>query len=422
MDDNQSKQLSHKPTTLIAAGLVGNIFEWYDFAVYGFFAAIIGKQFFPSEDPTVSLIASFGAFAAGFLMRPVGAILFGYIGDSIGRKKMLTVSIILMAIPTFVLGLLPTYAHIGLAAPVLMVLVRMLQGVSVGGEYTGSIVFLTEGAPKGRRGIFSSFSLVGANVGVLLGSGVGALMTSLTTEAQLETWGWRIPFLLGISISLIGLFLRSRVADLPLPEKRATSPMIEVATTYRKPFLQAMGLNTMFAVTFYILFIYISTWLTTETGESRSTALDINTIALLALCVTIPFFAGLSDKIGRRPMLIAGSAAIALFAYPLIWLMHSDDFALILSGQVGLAVLLAVYISVIPITITELFPRHVRASAASVSYNLPFAIFGGTAPMVATWMVSRSGDALSIAWYIIAVSVLALAVSLGLTETASKDE
>ncbi|MCB0626203.1 MAG: MFS transporter, partial [Saprospiraceae bacterium] len=209
----------------ITAGVAGNILEWYDFAVYGFFAPVLGKLFFPSDDPTTSLIASFGAFAAGFLMRPVGGALFGYIGDRIGRKRALNLSVILMAIPTFMIGLMPTHAQIGVTAAVVLVLLRMLQGLSVGGEYTSSIVYLAESAPEGKRGLFTSSSLMGAIGGILLGSFLGSLLSGMLTDAQLQSWGWRIPFLFGILVAGVGFLIRRHMPETLSEQEKTENPL-----------------------------------------------------------------------------------------------------------------------------------------------------------------------------------------------------
>lgn len=402
---------------VLVAGFVGNVLEWYDFAVYGFFAPTIGRLFFPSDDPVTSLVAAFGAFAAGFLMRPLGAIIFGHVGDLVGRKRALTLSVAMMAVPTCLVGLLPTHAQIGFGAAVLMVVLRMIQGVSVGGEYTGSFVFLAEHAPRNRRGFFASWSLVGATGGILLGSAVGAVITGLTTDAQLAAWGWRIPFVGGVLVGLVGLVIRRGIPEQKVSADRQGSPLHEAFTSSRRQLLQAVGLNAMGAVVFYTVFIYIATWLVAEVGETKAQALDINTISMVVLAVVVVLVAIASDRFGRRPFLLIGAGGIALFAWPLVWLMHHHDFEMILAGQVGFALLLGIFSGVIPVSVAELFPRRIRVSAASLSYNLPYALFGGTAPIVATWLVSGTGDAMAITWPLIIVSVLAFVVALGMPET-----
>ncbi len=419
MIDTGPRPSSH--TRVLAAGFVGNVLEWYDFAVYGFFAPTIGALFFPSDDPSTSLIAAFGAFAAGFLMRPVGAILFGLIGDLRSRKRALTLSVLVMAVPTFLLGLLPTHAQIGLAAAALLVALRMVQGISAGGEYTSSFVFLVEHAPEGRRGFFGSWSLIGATGGILLGSAVGALVTTLTTDEQLMAWGWRLPFLSSVVVAAVGWVVRHGVSESPSAGDRTGSPLAEAVAGSWKQLLQGAGLNVMSAVVFNIVFIYMATWLVEQVGEAHAETLDINTLSMLVMAVVVAPAALASDRIGRKPFLLIGAGGIALFGYPLVWLMHHHDFLLILCGQAGFALFLGCFSGVIPVTMAELFPRNVRVSAASVSYNLPFAVFGGTAPMVAAWLVTETGDAMSITGYIVGIAAFAFLVALTLPERRGVD-
>ena len=245
---------------LLAAGFIGNVLEWYDFAVYGFFAGTIGTVFFPSDDPASSLIAAFGAFAAGFLMRPLGSIVLGHVGDRLGRKKLLVLSILAMALPTFAIGLLPTHADIGATAAVLMVVLRMVQGVSVGGEYVGSGVFLAERAPPHRRGLFAALSSAGLVGGMLLGSAIGALITNLLTADQITAWGWRLPFLSGLVLGGVALALRLTIPDECLPENRSKAPLIEAVTQHGKGIFLGAAVVMVVAATFYITWIYVPTW------------------------------------------------------------------------------------------------------------------------------------------------------------------
>ncbi len=405
---------------VIAAGITGNVLEWYDFAVYGFYAPIIGKLFFPSDDPTVSLIASFGAFAAGFLMRPVGGFIFGHIGDKIGRKRALVLSVMLMAIPTGIIGILPDHATIGVAAAALMVAMRMLQGLSVGGEYTGSIVYLAEHAPDKRRGFLTSWTLFGAVGGILLGSGVSALIANVLSDAEVASWGWRIAFLSGILVGVVGLLVRRHLPDVEEEAERPDNPVLEAFRTQWREMAKVIGFNIINAVGFYMMFVYVVTWLIKQVKEPRSDALDINTISMAVLLVLVPFFGALSDRIGRKPLLLFGAGGIAILGYPLIWMMHHPDFTMILLGQLGFAVLVGAYFGAGPATLTEMFPRRVRVSALSIGYNAGLAIFGGTTPLIATWLISRTHDDLSIAWYLIGCAVVSFLVVLTLREGSGK--
>ncbi|MEM8731227.1 MAG: MFS transporter, partial [Pseudomonadota bacterium] len=313
-----------KSNRVIVAGITGNVLEWYDFAVYGFFAPILARLFFPSEDPTVSLIAAYGAFAAGFLMRPLGAALFGHVGDRYGRKKALMLSIIMMAIPSLAIGFLPTYDQIGILAAVLLVILRMLQGVAVGGEYTTSIVYLSETAPADRRGYFSSWAMSGANGGILLGSLIGAGLSFLITDAQLQSWGWRVPFLLGVLVAASAFFLRRRMDDSKSTE-RLSFPLGHVIKHHWRKVVHIICLNAGFAVAYYIGFVYVSGWLVSEMHETHAEAMTINSIAIASMFVLVPLLARLSDRVGRRPLLITGAALVTLLVHPLGWVMAQPD-------------------------------------------------------------------------------------------------
>jgi MHS family proline/betaine transporter-like MFS transporter len=400
---------------IVTAGIVGNVLEWYDFGVYGFFATIIAAQFFPSDNPAASLIAAFGAFAAGFLMRPVGAAIFGHIGDRFGRGRALQLSVLCMAVPTFLIGLLPTYESIGVAAAVLMVLMRMLQGAAVGGEFTSSIVFLAESAPPGRRAFFSCWSMFGAIGGVLLGSAAGAFLTSTLDADALNSWGWRVAFVAGIAVSLVGFIVRRGLVEQPV-EVREKPPLVEAFRHHGKDMFMIAGLNVVNAVTFYLIFVYAVTWMVKNVHETPSEALQINTASMVLMLFLVPLFAKFSDAWGRKMMLLLGIGGIAVFAYPLIKVMHHPDPVLILAGQMGIAALAAMFLSSIPAAMTELLPQSVRVTAVSVSYNITLALLGGTSPMVAVWLIERTHDDLSFAWYISLAAVISFIFTLMLKD------
>src|SRR5262245_16203473 len=268
---------AHLPVRLIAAGTVGNIMEWYDFAVYGYFAATIGQHFFPTGDATTSLIAAFGVFAAGFLMRPLGGVVFGHIGDKVGRKAAMTISVLAMAIPTFLIGILPGYATLGPAAAVLLVLLRMIQGLSVGGEYTTSIVFLVEGAGRKHQGFAGSWSGFGAVGGILLGSAVGTLVTLAFSQEAVQRLAWRLPFLVGLFIGLAGLYVRRHVpaGHTPTEHTRGHSPVWEALRSEWRTILRIGLLNVINGIGFYIAFVFLVTYMQTIGGLREAAALEI---------------------------------------------------------------------------------------------------------------------------------------------------
>jgi MHS family proline/betaine transporter-like MFS transporter len=409
---------SAPPWTLrrvVTAGVIGNVLEWYDFAVYGFFAPVIAAQFFPNSDPRVSLLAAFAAFAVGFLMRPVGAALFGHIGDRYGRARALVLSVALMAVPTVLMGLLPTYETIGIAASVLIVLLRMCQGIAVGGEFTASIVFLAENAPARRRGFFASFSMFGATTGTMLGSAVGALLTSTLSAEALASWGWRAAFVSGIAVAFVGIVIRRGMLDSPA-NAAGPSPLAVAFRRHRWQVLQVLGLNVASAATYYTLFVYAATWVSQTTGIERAVALDVTTVTILTFLCVLPLAAWASDRFGRRLVLVTGMSACLLLAHPLITAMHTGDVVVAAAAQMTFGALLATQMASIPAAMTEMFPHGVRVSAVSVGYGLAYALFGGTAPAVATWLIARTGNDTAFAWYLMALTVVSLAMALGIRD------
>jgi MFS transporter, MHS family, proline/betaine transporter len=394
--------------------------EWYDFSIYGYFAATIGRYFFPAQDAVSSLMAAFGVFAAGFLMRPFGSLLFGHIGDKRGRKAALTASVVLMAVPTFLIGLLPTYEEIGISAALLLVLMRLVQGLSVGGEYSTSAIFLVEASPAGHRGFLGSFVPFGSCAGVLLGSAVGAAVTTVLDRAAVASWGWRVPFLIGLGVGLAGLYIRRDLAPDPVASatrNELVSPVREAFRTEWRTMARLVALCTVGAVGFYMCFVYITTYLRQIDHLAQSTALDINTISIAVLLLLVAPIGALSDRIGRKPVLLAATGGMVILAWPLFWMLHHPDFTVILLGQIGFAVLSACFWSTIPATMVELVPQRVRCTVVSIGYNTGLAVLGGLTPMVAVYTIQRSHDDLSPAFLLMAAGAISLAVVLGLRET-----
>ena len=402
----------------ILAGVVGNMLEWYDFALFGFFAQQLGAHFFPSGNPTVSLLAAFGTFAAGFLMRPVGGALFGWIGDRFGRKQALIGSVLAMAFPSFLIGCLPDAKTIGIAAPIILILLRMLQGVAVGGEYMASAVSLVEGSEPGRRGYMGSWGPFGASAGTLLGSAAGAIVNAAMTPEQVMAYGWRIPFLVGILVAFGGLVIRRHYVERVPQQDTSEFPLGEAFRDHWKTLLHLVGLTTGISVGFYTTFVYSATWLEQTVSVPARTALEINTVAMMLLLVIIPFAGIASDRIGRRPVLALASGGLMLLAYPLMTLMAQGRPASIFAGQVGLALLVGGNGAVLPAAMAELAPWRVRCTVLSVGYNISLALLGGTTPMVAAWLVSRTGFHLAPAVYLALASAVTFVAALLLPKTA----
>jgi MHS family proline/betaine transporter-like MFS transporter len=405
---------------VILGGIVGNVMEWYDFAIYGYFATVIGKLFFPSEDPSVSLVAAFGAFAAGFLARPVGGLLLGRLGDTIGRSQVLMISIFAMALPTVLIGVLPSYEHMGVMAPIFIVLLRIIQGLSVGGEYTSSIVFLVEHAPKGKRGFMGSWSGFGAVSGILLGSAVGALFTNILTDDQIIAWGWRVPFLLGGAVAVIGMILRRNLSDAG-PVTETKSPVTTLFRDHYRDVVRVAGLNlAMAGVGFYLIFVYSVTYIKLIDKLADDIAFDLNTANMVFLLLIIPASACLSDRFGRKVILGTGLFGVLVCAIPAFMLIHSTDPTNIFFGQLIFGVFIGIFLGAYGAANVEQFQREVRCTGLAVAYNLAVGIFGGTTPLIATWLIRETGDPISPAYYLMACVGVSIVALFFVKETAHK--
>ena len=411
------------PRRTVLAATIGNALEWYDFAVYGFLAPILGKLFFPADDAFASLLAAFGVFAIGYAARPIGGVLFGHLGDRIGRKLALLLSIMAMGTATLAIGLLPDHSQIGTTAALLLVLLRVAQGLSVGGESTGSIVFLAEHAPPASRGLFTSFAQFGNLTGFLLGSAVGALTANVLGQEVMDSWGWRLPFLIGALIAVAGLILRRKLTEPPVVRRSQqdhTMPVVLALRDYWRVVIRLIVLMMAGCVGFYMLFVYATAYLTQQMHLSTARALDINTTSLVFMIAATPLAAMLSDRVGRKPMLFVAAIGGFVFAWPLWWLMHQNDSLLILAGQMGFALFFGMTFAVIPAVVAEHFPTGVRCSGAALGYNLSLAIFGGTTPLVATYLVARTADDFAPIYYFMAVALLQFIALIGLKEMAGK--
>lgn len=408
MTDAKSPSLHSR---IILAGLIGNVMEWYDFAVYGYFAGAIGKLFFPADDPAVSLIASFGAFAAGFLVRPIGGLLFGRIGDRVGRQQALTWSVIAMAVPTVLMAFLPTYASIGVAAPVAIVLLRIVQGLSVGGEFTNSLVFLVEHAPRDRRAFTAVWGSWGASAGILLGSGVGDVLTHLLSEAQILSWGWRLPFVAGGFVALTGYLVRQGLQP-QAPGAEPASPVQEAFSQHKRAMLRVAMLNLGFGVGFYTAFIYAVSYIKEIDHLPAGTVFNLNTWAMALLLLLLPAAAWASDRIGRRPVLIAGFGLLVFGAIPLFHLIHSSDPFTIFMGEAGFALIVGLISGGIVATNVELIPPEVRCTGLAFAYNAAVGCFGGSTPLIAAWLIDSTGDPITPAYWIAATATVSLVTIL----------
>ena len=399
---------------VVLSGIIGNALEWYDYALYGHFAAIISVLYFPSDNVYVSMVSTFGVFAAGFLMRPIGAMFFGFIGDRYGRRTALSLAILMMAIPTGCIGILPTHAQIGIWAPILLTVIRLLQGLSLGGEFSGAITFVAEHAPQNKRGFAASSAIFSAAVGVLLGSLVATAVAQTVSPEFLKSWGWRIPFVIGLMIGLVGMYIRTQLDESPHYEeakakgKLSKTPLRTAFKQYPMEMLQAMGIYLTVTVSFYTLAVFFNTFTTKILHYSEKDSLLMNMCALLVLVTTIPFSGYYCDKIGRKPILVAGAAAFVLFAYPIFAMLTGGGFIHALIAQMLFALIVGIFTAPIPAILVELFPTSVRYSGMSLAYNISATVFGGTTPIVGTWLVQETGNNNAVAFYLIACAVVTL--------------
>lgn len=407
------------------ASAIGTTVEWYDFFLYGTAAALVfNQQFFPNIDPLMGTLAAFASFGVGFFARPVGGIVFGHFGDRVGRKSMLVLSLMIMGIATFLIGLLPSYQQIGVWAPILLVVLRLLQGFGVGGEWGGAVLMAVEHSPEGKRGFFGSWPQVGVPAGLLLATGVFALFSALPDE-QFLSWGWRVPFLLSIILVGIGLFIRLKILESPAFQqmqqegREARLPIVEVLREQTKPVLVAMGLRVAENGAFYIFSVFVLTYITQQLGLPRSVALTGVLIAAAAELFTVPLFGALSDKVGRRPVYLGGALFSLAFAFPFFWLMDTGSPVLIVTAiVVSLAIGHAAMYGPQAAFFSELFTTRVRYSGASLGYQLASVFAGGLSPFIATALLAwQGGDPWAVASYMALMALITVIAALVATET-----
>jgi len=409
MPDHESHVLRAVTVASIGGGL-----ELYDFTIYVFFAPILAGLFFPHGNSSTALIETFAIFAVGYFSRPLGGILFGHYGDKMGRRKGLIYTIVLMALSTAFIGLLPTYHSIGILAPLLLVILRFLQGIAVGGDLPGAVTFVAEYASDHKRGLLCGFIYCGVNVGLLLASGIGALLTLLLTHEQLIAWGWRLGFILGIAVGAVGFYLRSKLTDTPYfnrlaqEKSRIKIPLFQLFHESAKPVLQGIGLVWLFAVIIAQLFLYMPTYLSTVSQLKLTTALMMNSINILLFSICIPWVGYISDKVGRKPIIVGVALLFIVTSYPLYTVINMPSFILQMIALNCFGLLAAGIVGVMPATLAELFPTNVRYSGIGVSYNIGFAIFASLTPMVATVLLYHLQDVQAPSYNLILSAVVAL--------------
>jgi len=413
-------RLTDKSHIAIWTASIGNLLEWYDFGVYAYLATLIAAKFFPGNDPTASLLAAFAAYGVGFLARPLGGIVIGRLGDTRGRKAALVLTIFMMAFGTIGIGLLPSYQSIGIWAPILLVTLRIVQGIAAGGEWGTSTAFIIEWSPPARRGFFGSFQQVSTAGGSLLGSATAAILTSSLTPSAMLDWGWRVPFLLGAVLLIVGVYLRQNAEETPSFQASRQVAADQSAISGAPLGALAFGFTIFWTVAYYLLLAWMPTFTQKFAHLGRAEALWSNTIGLIAMVIAVPVWGALSDRVGRKPLLMASAISIGLLSYPLFSLMtNGTGLALVLPLQILFGILLALYSGAGPAAISEIFPTHLRSTWMSSGYALAVAIFGGFAPFIATWLIQVTGSPVSPTYlYLLPSAVISLAVIWSLKETA----
>lgn len=400
-------------------GTLGAAMEWYDFTLYVFLAPVISRLFFPAEDEIASLLATFGVFAAGYLMRPLGAAVLGNLGDTRGRKVALAISIAMMGTGMLLIGLLPTEASIGVLAPILLVALRLVQGFSLGGEFSGSIVLLAESAEPRRRGFTTNLVQISTGSGFLLSSGTVAALHLLLTDAQMDTFGWRIPFFLGAALGVLALFLLlTRVTVDEQIEAPDEVPLATLLRTERRPLMLTFLLNGHQSLIYYVVATFVPTFVTSILDGPPEDGLVASALAAVVFMALCPPAGALSDRVGRRPVLAWSAAGMALAGVPAFLLISETALLAVIAGQLALMVLVVGFTAPALTTATELFPSPTRYSGVAVGYNLGATVFGGTAPLVATALIAVTGTDLAPGIMIAVASLLVLIVVARTPETA----
>lgn len=411
------QQLDKKTTwRVLIASLVGSSIEWFDYFLYGTMAALVFNQlFFVNEDPTVGLLLAYASFALSFFIRPFGGIIFSHIGDRIGRKKTLVLTLSLMGAATFAMGILPTYQAIGVAAPIILITLRLIQGLGIGGEWGGALLLATEYAPPERRGFFGSIPQMGVTIGMVMGT-LALWIMSLLPEQQFMTWGWRVPFILSALLVIFGLWIRKGIDETPefkkVQEKGEIPklPIVETLRYYWKEVLITIGAKVVETAPFYIFSTFIVSYGTSTLGFSRSAVLGAVMVSTVITTILIPVMGSLSDRVGRKKMYIAGTVAMMAFAFPYFWMIHQGSvLMLVVATIIGLGIIWAPITAVLGTMFSEIFDAKVRYTGVSLGYQIGAAVAGGTAPLVATALLASFNNSyVPVALYIMFTAVVSL--------------
>lgn len=417
-----SRQKAAPPKSQIVAAVIGNALEWYDFIVFGFLAVVISRLFFPAESEYSSLLMATATFGVGFFMRPVGGVLLGIYADRKGRKAALQLIIGMMTVSIALIAFAPTYAAIGIAAPLLIVLARLLQGFATGGEFASATSFLIESAPSNRRGLYGSWQMFGQGLAVFCGAAVTALVTRGLTPEALDAWGWRIPFIIGLIIGPVGLWIRRHLTETTafLEARQAPKEKQSLARMLRnhlREVITVMALTVCGTVGFYVILVYMPTFANQQLHLPLNDAFTAQVIAVALLTLLMPVFGALSDRVGRRVLIMVATAGLLVVLYPLFsWVHAAPSFARLMTMQVVLCTLLAVYFGPISAAMAEQFPAGVRSTGLALAYNLAVMIFGGFAQFIVTWLIHTTGLAIAPVFYVIFAAALGLVAAFFLVD------
>ncbi|WP_339161881.1 MFS transporter [Siminovitchia sp. FSL W7-1587] len=396
----------------VFAGSIGNVVEWFDYSIYAYFATYIAANVFMTDDSLSSLLQTFATFAVGFLMRPIGALVIGRYGDKVGRRKALSLTIIIMSLGTFLMGIIPSHEIIGIWAPILLVIARLSQGFSAGGEYGAAASYIVESANKHLRGFWGSFQEVSVTVGTLSGAMFFVLLTTFMPVPMLEEWGWRIPFFVSGILGVAGLYIRKKANESPefedakKSEDTCNGNVFSLFSKYRKQMLTGIGFTIFWTVSYYGLLTFIPTYLTGVLGLPDKVSLIAKIIAPMIILIFVPIFGFVSDRVGRKPLLLASSISLGILIYPLFLMIATGKSVLIVIAMIIYALLIALYSGPGVATVVEIFPVKVRHSTLSFSYNVAVACFGGTAPFISTYLIQVTNMQIAPAFYVIFSTII----------------
>ncbi|SFM91486.1 MFS transporter, MHS family, proline/betaine transporter [Izhakiella capsodis] len=415
----------------VGAAALGNAMEWFDFGVYSYLAVTIGKVFFPGSNPAAQLIATFGAFAAAFLVRPIGGMVFGPLGDRIGRQKVLAITMIMMSIGTFCIGLIPGYASIGIMAPILLLVARLIQGFSTGGEYGGAATFIAEYSTDNRRGFMGSWLEFGTLGGYLLGAGLVTGLTAAMPAEDMLSWGWRIPFFVAAPLGLFGLYIRLKLEETPAFQKhmekqnereyiRPRLGLFQMLYKYRAQMLKCIGLVLLFNVSNYMLTSYMPSYLTGILGLSELSGLMLVMVVMFVMMPLTLFWGHWNDRLGRRPVIWFGAIGLIVLAVPCLMLIGTGSMLWVFVGLMILGVLHTCFSGSMPATLPALFSTEIRYSALAIGFNISVSLFGGTTPLLTTWLVEKTQNLMMPAYYLMAAGLIGVITVFTTRETARK--